>query len=344
MKDLKFEKPTAIVVPEIKSVEPSEPNYLSEEGPAQPANRFDRVFEKKGKYVIEPLERGFGLTLGNSLRRILLSSLPGAAIVNVKIDGAQHEFMTLDGVVEDVMSIILNLKKIIFKVDSEDPNFEATAELHKGEGAVTAEDIICPTGVEVVNKDQYIATVSSGKALNMYFTIRRGVGYVSANKNKEYLNDFAGTISIDSIYTPIVNCSVTVDKTRVNDNADFDKLTLEVVTNGSIEPDEALAMAAKMMMEHLSVVVELSEKIKESSYMIEHEDDTSNKKLEKVTIEELDLTVRSYNCLKRSGINTLGELMQMTEEDLVKVRNLGRKSIKEIKEKLESRGLGLRKD
>lgn len=344
MKDLKFEKPTAIVVPEIKSVEPSEPNYLGEDGPTHPANRFDRPFEIKGKYVIEPLERGFGLTLGNSLRRILLSSLPGAAIVNVKIDGAQHEFMTLDGIVEDVMTIILNLKKIIFKVDSDDPNFEVQAELHKGEGVATAADIICPDGVEVVNKEQYIATVSTGKSLNMYFTIRRGVGYVSANKNKEFLKDISGTISIDSIYTPIVNCSVTVDKTRVNDNADFDKLTLEVVTNGSISPDEALAMAAKMMMEHLSVIVELSENIKEKSFMIEHEDDTSNKKLEKTVIEELDLSCRSYNCLKRASINTVGELTQMTEEDLVRVRNLGRKSIKEIKEKLESRGLGLRKE
>lgn len=343
MKDLKFEKPTAIVVPTIQTVQASEPNYLSEDGSHKPANRFDRPFEKRGKYVLEPLERGFGLTIGNSLRRILLSSLPGAAIVNVKIDGAQHEFMTLDGVVEDVMSIILNLKKIIFIVDSEDPNFEVTAELHKGEGAVTAADIICPTGVEVINKEQYIATVSTGKSINMYFTIRRGVGYVSANKNKEYCREIE-QIAIDAIYTPVVNCSVTVDKTRVNDNADFDKLTLEVVTNGSIEPDEALAMAAKMMMEHLSVVVELSEKIKENTYMIEHEDESSNKKLEKTTIEELDLSVRSYNCLKRACINTVGDLTQMTEEDLVRVRNLGRKSIKEIKEKLESRGLGLRKE
>lgn len=343
MKDLKFEKPTAIVVPTIQTVQASEPNYLSEDGSHKPANRFDRPFEKRGKYVLEPLERGFGLTIGNSLRRILLSSLPGAAIVNVKIDGAQHEFMTLDGVVEDVMSIILNLKKIIFMVDSEDPNFEITAELHKGEGAVTAADIICPTGVEVVNKDQYIATVSTGKSINMYFTIRRGVGYVSANKNKEYCRDVE-QIAIDAIYTPVVNCSVTVDKTRVNDNADFDKLTLEVVTNGSIEPDEALAMAAKMMIEHLNVVVELSEKIKENTYMTEHEDESSNKKLEKTTIEELDLSVRSYNCLKRACINTVGDLTQMTEEDLVRVRNLGRKSIKEIKEKLESRGLGLRKE
>jgi DNA-directed RNA polymerase subunit alpha len=297
-----------------------------------------------GKFVISPLERGFGITLGNALRRTLLSSLPGCAIVNMKIDGAEHEFQNVDGVVEDVITIILNLKRVVLSTDSEDPNFETTVEIHKGEGEVTAADIIHSNEIEVINPEQHIATVSAGGNLHMFLTVRRGVGYVSSVQNKEY-NQSVGVISIDSIYTPIVNVAFNVEKTRVeNVNvASFDKLEIEVTTNGSISAKEALAIASKMMIEHLEVVVELSEKASTSNYMIEAEDEAQNRRLE-MTIDELDLSVRSYNCLKRAGLNTVAELTAKSEEDMIKVRNLGRKSLKEIKEKLEDLGLGFRKN
>jgi DNA-directed RNA polymerase subunit alpha len=297
-----------------------------------------------GKFVISPLERGFGITLGNALRRTLLSSLPGCAIVNMKIDGAEHEFQNVDGVVEDVITIILNLKRVVLATDSEDPNFETTVEIHKGEGEVTAADIIHSNEIEVINPEQHIATVAAGGNLHMFLTVRRGVGYVSSVQNKEY-NQSVGVISIDSIYTPIVNVAFNVEKTRVeNVNvASFDKLEIEVTTNGSISAKEALAIASKMMIEHLEVVVELSEKASTSNYMIEAEDEAQNRRLE-MTIDELDLSVRSYNCLKRAGLNTVAELTAKSEEDMIKVRNLGRKSLKEIKEKLEDLGLGFRKN
>lgn len=317
MKELKFEKPRT-------SVEESSIN------------------ENYGKFVISPLERGFGLTLGNALRRTLLSSLPGAAFVNVKIEGAEHEFMNVDGVVEDVITMILNLKRVVIAVDSEDPNYEATVEIYKGEGEVTAADIIHSNDIKIVNPEQHIATVSAGGKLSMFLTIRRGEGYVGADKNKVY-NSSVGVIAIDSIYTPIKNVSFTVEKTRVDNNANRDKLTIEVETNGSITAKEALAIASKMMIEHLNVVVELSEKVVNSEYMIEADDDNHNRKLE-MTIDDLDLSVRSYNCLKRAALNTVAELADKSEEDMMKVRNLGRKSLKEIKEKLEALGLGFRKD
>lgn len=319
MKDLKFEKPRTNV------------EEISNQG-------------SYGKFVISPLERGFGITLGNALRRTLLSSLPGAAIVNVKIDGAEHEFQNVDGVVEDVITIILNLKRVVLLVDSEDPNYEATIEIHKGEGEVTAADIIHDYDIKVVNPEQHIATVAAGGNLHMFLTVRRGVGFVSSVANKEY-NKSVGVIAIDSIYTPIVNVAFHVEKTRVeNVNvASFDKLEIEVTTNGSITAKDALAVASKMMIEHLQVVVELSEKAAVTDYMIEAEDDNQNRKLE-MTIDELDLTVRSYNCLKRAGICTVAELAVKSEEDMIKVRNLGRKSLKEIKEKLEALGLGFKKN
>ncbi len=319
MKDLKFEKPRTSV------------EELSNQGCS-------------GKFVISPLERGFGITLGNALRRTLLSSLPGCAIVNVKIDGAEHEFQNVDGVVEDVITIILNLKRVVLSTDSEDPNFETTVEIHKGEGEVTAADIIHDTEIEVINPEQHIATVAAGGNLHMFLTVRRGVGYVSSVQNKEY-NKSVGVIAIDSIYTPIVNVSFNVEKTRVeNVNvASFDKLEIEVTTNGSISAKEALAIASKMMIEHLEVVVELSEKASNTDFMIEAEGENQNRKLE-MTIDELDLSVRSYNCLKRAGLNTVAELAAKSEEDMIKVRNLGRKSLKEIKEKLEALGLGFRKN
>ena len=319
MKDLRFEKPRTSI------------EEVSNQG-------------SYGKFVITPLERGFGITLGNALRRTLLSSLPGAAFVNVKIDGAEHEFQNVDGVVEDVITIILNLKRVVLSVDSEDPNFETVVELDKGEGEVTAGDIIVNNDVTVVNPDQHIATVAAGGRLHMFLTIRRGVGYVSSVVNKETVKE-VGAIAIDSIYTPVVNVAFNVEKTRVeNVNvASFDKLEIEVTTNGSITAQEAIAVASKMMIDHLQVIVELSGKAASTDYVIESEDDNQNRRLE-MTIDDLELSVRSYNCLKRANLNTVAELAAKTEEDMIKVRNLGRKSLKEIKEKLEALGLGFKKN
>ncbi len=317
MKELKFEKPKT-------SIEEFKGNYA--------------------RFVVTPLERGFGITLGNALRRILLSSLPGAAFVNVKIDGAEHEFQNVDGIVEDTITMILNLKRVVLAVDSEDPNYEATVEIDRGEGEVTAGDIILNSDIKVINPEQHIATVAAGGRLHMILTVRRGVGYVSSGANKEYVKSI-GTIAIDSIYTPVVNVAFNVEKTRVeNVNvASFDKLTIEVTTNGSVKPDEALAVASKIMMEHLQVIVELSEKASNAEYMIEAKVDNENTKLE-MKVEELDLSQRSSNCLRRAGIQTVAELASKTEEELIKVKNLGRKSLKEIKEKLEEMGLGFKKN
>jgi len=317
MKELKFEKPKT-------SIEEFKGNYA--------------------RFVVTPLERGFGITLGNALRRILLSSLPGAAFVNVKIDGAEHEFQNVDGIVEDTITMILNLKRVVLAVDSEDPNYEATVEIDKGEGEVTAGDIILNNDIKVINPEQHIATVAAGGRLHMMLTVRRGVGYVSSGDNKEYVKS-VGVIAIDSIYTPVVNVAFNVEKTRVeNVNvASFDKLTIEVTTNGSVKPDEALAVASKIMMEHLQVIVELSEKASTAEFMIEAKVDNENTKLE-MKVEELDLSQRSSNCLRRAGIQTVAELANKTEEDLIKVKNLGRKSLKEIKEKLEALGLGFKKN
>lgn len=318
MKDLKFVKPKTIV-------EEESPN------------------KEYGKFVITPLERGFGLTIGNALRRILISSLPGTAFVDVKIEGAAHEFTTIEGVMEDVITIILNLKRVILKTDSEDPDFCCKAEIHKGEGEVTAADIMCGNEIQIVNPEQHIATVTSGE-LNMELTVRRGVGYVSADKNKKDENEkVVGVIAIDSIYTPITNVSINVEKTRVGNEANHDKLTMEVTTNGSITAKEAIAIASKMMIEHLGCVVELSEKAAANSYMEEVAEDQNNSKLE-MSIDELNLSARSINCLRRATINTVGELTAKSEEDMMKVRNLGRKSLKEIKDKLIEMGLEFRKD
>ena len=319
MKDLKFEKPRTSV------------EEVSQQG-------------AYGRFVISPLERGFGITLGNALRRTLISSLPGAAFVNVKIDGAEHEFQNVDGVIEDVITIILNLKKVVLSVDSDDPNYEKTVEIQAGEGEVTAGDIIHDYDIKVINPEQHIATVSAGGSLHMFLTVRRGVGFVSSVQNKDFTKS-VGVIAIDSIYTPIFNVAFNVEKTRVeNVNvANFDKLCIEVTTNGSITAKEALAIASKMMIEHLKVVVELSEKVSEEDYMVEADDDSQNRKFE-MSIDELDLTVRSYNCLKRASINTVQQLSEKSEEDMIKVRNLGRKSLKEIKEKLEALGLSFKKN
>jgi DNA-directed RNA polymerase subunit alpha len=296
-----------------------------------------------GKFVIEPLERGYGITLGNSLRRILLSSLPGSAVTTMKIEGVQHEFSAITGIVEDVTTIILNLKKLILQIDSDDDFVEKELSIHaNGEGAVTAADIQHDEEVTIINPKQHIATLSKNGKLDMTLIARKGSGYVSADENKKY-NKEIGQIAIDSIYTPIDKVQYEVEKTRVGQVADYDKLTIEVYTNGSIEPQEAIALSSKILIEHLNVFVELNDRAKLAEFMIESEEDSKNKILE-MSIEDLDLSVRSYNCLKRAGINTVQELANQTEEDMMKVRNLGRKSLKEVKDKLNELGLGLRRN
>lgn len=317
MKELKFEKPKATV------------KYLSED-------------KSNGSFEIAPLERGFGLTIGNALRRIMLSSLPGTAFVSTKIEGIQHEFENLSGVIEDVITIILNLKRVVLKTESTDPNFETILEINKDEGEVTAGDIIHDLDVTVVNPEQHICTVAAGGSINMFLKVRRGVGYVSADKNKQYVDD-ESTIAIDSIYTPVTNVSYEITKDIVDNDASFDKLTVNVTTNGSISAVDAIGIAAKMMIEHLEVINAISEQAQNNSYMTEKEEENKNSKMEK-TIEDLDLSVRSYNCLRRAGINTVADLISKSEEDMMKVRNLGRKSLKEIKEKLEQLNLGFDKE
>ncbi|WP_062196924.1 DNA-directed RNA polymerase subunit alpha [Massilibacterium senegalense] len=293
-----------------------------------------------GKFVVEPLERGYGTTLGNSLRRILLSSLPGAAVTSVHIDGVLHEFSTIEGVVEDVTMIILNLKKLAMKIYSDE---EKTLEIDvSDEGVVTAADITHDSDVEILNPDLHIATLAKGAHLHMKLTAKRGRGYVPAEGNKSDEQPI-GVIPIDSIYTPISRVTYQVENTRVGQNTNFDKLTLDVWTNGSIRPDEAVSLAAKILTEHLNIFVNLTEEAKTTTIMVEKEEDQKEKVLE-MTIEELDLSVRSYNCLKRAGINTVQELTQKSEDDMMKVRNLGKKSMDEVRFKLNELGLGLREE
>jgi DNA-directed RNA polymerase subunit alpha len=291
-----------------------------------------------GKFVVEPLERGYGTTLGNSLRRILLSSLPGAAVTTVHIDHVLHEFSTIDGVVEDVTTIILNLKKLAMKIYSDE---EKTLEVDvQGEGKVTAADITHDSDVEVLNPDLHIATLAADAHLRMKLTAKRGRGYVQAEGNKH--EDLPiGVIPIDSIYTPVSRVNYQVENTRVGQVTNYDKLTLDVWTDGSIRPEEAVSIGAKIVTEHLNIFVGLTDQAQKAEIMVEKEEDQKEKVLE-MTIEELDLSVRSYNCLKRAGINTVQELAQKSEEDMMKVRNLGRKSLEEVQEKLEELGLGLR--
>ncbi len=293
------------------------------------------------KYVISPLERGFGITIGNALRRTLLSSLPGAAFVNFKLQGAQHEFQSVAGIVEDVITIVLNLKRVILKVDSNDWDFQTTVEIHHGEGEVTAGDIIHGNEIEIINPDQHICTVARGGSCDMVLTVRRGVGYVNSNDNKKY-SESLEVIAIDSIYTPITNVAINVEKTRVDDAANFDKLTIEVTTNGSIGAKDALAMASKMMIEHLNVLVNLSEAA-DTDFMIESNNDQVNSDLN-MTIEELDLSQRAYNGLMRNNIHTVGDLVNLTSEEIQKIRCIGAKSVKEIREKLEKMGLSFKKN
>lgn len=295
---------------------------------------------KFGKFVVEPLERGYGTTLGNSLRRILLSSLPGAAITAVQVDGVLHEFSTIEGVVEDVTSIILNLKQLSLKIYSDE---DKTLEIDiQGEGVVTAADITHDSDVDILNPDLHIATLAKGAHFHMRLTARRGRGYVPAEANKK--EDMPiGVVPIDSIYTPVSRVNYQVENTRVGQVANYDKLTLDVWTDGSIRPEEAVAIGAKILTEHLNIFVGLTDQAQNAEIMVEKEEDQKEKVLE-MTIEELDLSVRSYNCLKRAGINTVQELTHKTEEDMMKVRNLGRKSLEEVQEKLGELGLGLRKE
>lgn len=294
-----------------------------------------------GKFVLEPLERGFGTTLGNSMRRVLLSSLPGYAITSVKIDGVLHEFSTIPGVKEDVTEIILNLKSVIIKLSGDTPKtvyIEAS-----GEGEVTAGDIKGDSEVEIFNPELHIATLDKDARLSMEMTVDIGRGYVSSERNKQEIEPPIGVIAIDSIYTPVLKVNYTVENTRVGQRIDYDKLTLEVWTNGTLTAEEAVSLAAKILNDHLKLFIDLSENEFMTDVLVEKEDDDREKVLE-MTIEELDLSVRSFNCLKRAGINTVGELTNKTESDMMKVRNLGKKSLEEVTNKLDSLGFSLRKD
>ena len=297
--------------------------------------------KKYGKFVVEPLERGYGTTLGNSLRRIMLSSLPGSAVSQVKIDGVLHEFSSISGIKEDVTEIIMNIKSLAIK-NSSDTNEPKTAYIEfEGEGVITAADIQADADIEILNPEQIIATLSGGADSKFYMelTITNGRGYVSADKNKG--DDLPiGVIAVDSIYTPVERVNMSVENTRVGQMTDYDKLTLEIYTNGTLDPDEAVSLAAKVLSEHLNLFIDLSENAKTAEVMVEKENNEKEKVLE-MNIDELELSVRSYNCLKRAGINTVEELCSRTSEDMMKVRNLGRKSLEEVLAKLKELGLQL---
>ena len=293
-----------------------------------------------GKFVLEPLERGFGITMGNSLRRLLLSSLPGAAVTSIKVDGVLHEFSTIPGVKEDLVEIILNLKELALKMSGDEPKIITVNA--QGAGQVTAGDIITDAEVEILNPEHPIATLNEDAKLYMEITVEKGRGYVPAERNK-HEGQPIGIIPVDSIFTPIRRVNYNVENTRVGQVTDYDKLTLEVLTNGTIPPDEATSLAAKILVEHLSLFINLTENVNDVEIMVEKEEDKKEKVLE-MTIEELDLSVRSYNCLKRAGINTVEELTQKTEEEMMKVRNLGRKSLEEVQQKLAGLDLKLKKN
>lgn len=293
-----------------------------------------------GKFVIEPLERGFGTTLGNSLRRVLLTSIPGTGLVYVQIDDVLHEFSTVPGVREDVAKIILNLKKLELKSFSDE---QKTIEVDvEGPATVTADDLKADSDIQILNPDQYICTIADGGHLHMQIAVKNGRGYVTASENKS--EDMPiGVIPVDSLFSPIKKVNYQVESARVGKGDDFDKLTLEIWTDGSIKPNDALSFAAKILVAHFKVFETADANTQYNDVMVEKEDDTAEKKLE-MTIEELDLSVRSYNCLKRAGINTLQELTDKTEADMMRVRNLGRKSLEEVKNKLTDLGLSLRQE
>ena len=293
-----------------------------------------------GKFVMEPLERGYATTLGNSLRRVLLSILPGAAVTNVKIDGVVHEFSTIPGVKEDVTEIILNIKGLIAKLHADTAKkiyIEA-----EGPGVVTAASIKADSEVEILNPDMYIATLDSGATLNIEMTLEKGRGYVSAEQNKQKIN-VIGVIPVDSIYSPVLKAIFYVDNTRIGNVTDKGKLTLEVWTDGSLKANEAVSMSAKILMEHLELFLDLAAGVSETESILSEKSDNEKEKVLDLTIDELDLSVRSFNCLKRAGINTVEDLINKSEDDMMKVRNLGRKSLEEVIAKLDSFGFTLKK-
>jgi DNA-directed RNA polymerase subunit alpha len=292
-----------------------------------------------GKFVVEPLERGYGMTLGNSLRRILLSSLPGAAVTSVKIDGVLHEFSTVPGVMEDVTDVILNIKGLAIKMYTDEARILRIEA--DGEGIVTAGDILTDADVEILNPELKIATVDKGGRLFAEMTVEKSRGYLLADKNKRP-DHIIGVIPIDSVFSPVHKVNYTVTDTRVGQITDYDKLTLEVWTDGSISPEEATSLSAKVLNDHLKLFIGLTDRISSVEIMVEKEEEAKDKILE-MTIEELDLSVRSYNCLKRAGINSVEELIQKTEEDMIKVRNLGRKSLEEVEQKLHELSLAFKK-
>ena len=294
--------------------------------------------ENYGRFVVEPLERGFGMTLGNSMRRVLLSSLPGVAATSIRIDGVLHEFSTIEGVKEDVTEIVLNLKGLICKLHSQGPKKVIIDAA--GECEVTAGDILPDSDVEIINPELHLATLDENGKLHMEIMLDHGRGYVVADRNKRPDMPI-GEIAVDSIYTPITKVNFTVEDTRVGQITDYDKLTLEIWTNGSIKPDEAASYAAKILTEHLMLFINLTDRIQGVEIMVEKEESKKEKILE-MNIEDLDLSVRSYNCLKRAGINTVEELVQRDEDEMMKVRNLGRKSLEEVQQKLAQLGLTLR--
>ena len=297
--------------------------------------------KKYGRFVVEPLERGYGTTLGNSLRRIMLSSLPGAAVSQVKIDGVLHEFSSIPGVKEDVTEIIMNIKELAIRNNSSSDEPKVAYIEFEGEGVVTAADIQVDSDIQILNPDLVIANLNGGADCKLYMelTITKGRGYVSSDKNKTEDTPI-GVIAIDSIYTPVERVNLSIENTRVGQITDYDKLTLDVYTKGTLDPDEAVSLAAKVLSEHLKLFIDLSENAKTAEVMIEKEDNEKEKVLE-MNIDELELSVRSYNCLKRAGINTVEELCNRTSEDMMKVRNLGRKSLEEVLAKLKELGLQL---
>lgn len=310
----------------------------------KPIYKITEYIEDKnyGKFELEPLERGFGTTLGNSLRRIMLSSMPGSAIVAVKIAGVMHEFQAMEGIVEDVTSIVLNLKNVVVKNNTEEVRILKLYS--ESEGVVTAGDIEADSDVEIINKDQVIATIAKGGKLDMEIMISNGRGYVPSTDNKKYIEDQKiGFIPIDALYSPIERVSYEIENARVGQDASYDKLIMEVFTNGSIRPEEAMALAAKIMIEHLNIVTNLSEIADVTGIMNAKQEDSKLKKLE-TSIDDLDFSVRAYNCLKRAGVNTLGDLTSKSEIEMMKIRNLGKKSLKEVIEKIKDMGLRFRED
>lgn len=295
-----------------------------------------------GKFELEPLERGFGTTLGNALRRVMLSSMPGSAIVAFKVDGVMHEFTTIEGIVEDVTTIVLNLKNIVVKNNTDEVK-KLTLSVNE-EKTVTAGDIVLDEGVEIVNPDQVICTVSKGGKLEMELLVANGRGYVPSNENKSFVdNQKIGFIPIDALYSPIERISYEVDSARVGQDASYDKLIMNVQTNGSIRPEEAMALAAKILIEHLNIVTDLSEIADMTGIMNAKQEDSKLKKLE-TSIDDLDFSVRAYNCLKRAGVNTLGDLTEKSELEMMKIRNLGKKSLKEVMDKIKDMGLKFREE